>query len=395
MNTNMKRLAAAPIAITMALVPTLSGCGDDLGNPLDALCCSDFKIGADLSGVDWGLDGQANVDFGLAMQAIGDFSAVASAVVTDLGTACRSMAVDMGEDENAVNETDSAERAKSWCALAASAVASLKAEASLTITFQEPKCSFSASAQANCEASCTANVECEAELGDVSVRCEGGELSGKCEGTCSGKCEGSANLAVACEGTCEGSCEGECQGGCEADPSGANCTGECSGTCNGECKGSCTMEANAEVECSGSCDASCSVELKAPKCDAELTPPSAECSGSAECGGSCEASASAKAECTPPALTVEASGAVSLDIELKIAALKLHLPQILLIARARGELLVNNAQAVLSIAGNLDAALEGDATAVLCIVPAVVAIGDAVVNAEASLSASVSVVTEL
>ena len=386
MNTKMKwRMALSPLVLAAVASPAV-GCDEaGIGNPLDALCCSDFKVGADLTGVDWGLEGEANVKFGAGIQAIADFSGSATAVVSDVGSACQALAVDLGAAENAVTTTDPADRATQWCAQAVTQInAKVTANGSVTISFQPPQCSFSVSAQANCEAKCSANVMCEAELGNIEARCAPGKLSGKCSGACTGSCEGSANLAVSCNGKCEGTCEGTCMGG----PS----SGACAGVCDGTCRGTCEASADANVQCEGDCTGECDVEFVAPKCKAELTPPSADCQGSAECSGSCQASASAKAECKEPSVEIVAAG--NIDVQA-IAALKLHLPKILLVAEVRGALLLKNAEAVLELSGGLAGGASADATAALCLVPAAAAIGDAVVNIEASVTATTSVTSAL
>jgi hypothetical protein len=386
MNTKMKwRMALSPLLLAVVASP-VAGCDEaGLDNPLDSLCCSDFKVGADLTGVDWGLEGEANVKFGAGIQAIADFSGSASAVVTDVGSACQALAIDLGAEEGAVTATEPAARTKAWCDQAVAQInAKITGQGSVTISFQPPVCSFSVSAQASCEAKCTADVMCQAELGNIEARCEPGMLSGKCSAECSGRCEGSANLAVTCQGTCEGTCEGMCGG----MPSG----GSCAGVCDGTCRGTCQPMAGASVTCEGDCTGGCSVAVTAPKCKAELTPPSANCQGSAECSGSCQASASAKAECKEPSIEITATGGIDAQA---IAALKLHLPKIILVAEVRGQLLLDNAQVVAGFSGNLAAGASADATAALCLIPAGAAIVDAVANIDASVKGTLAVTGSL
>lgn len=394
MNRNKNwRLAAMPLALAGLALPAV-GC-DDAGLPgADTLCCTDFKVGADLSAADWGIEGAANLKFSAFMQASADFAGVTTAIVNDVASACQAMAVDMGADENGVTETDAAKRAEAWCTLAVTQInATFMVNGQLTIEIvaQPPSCQFSASAQANCEAKCSANVMCEAELGDVEARCDPGKISGKCEGQCTAKCEGSANLAVACEGACEGTCEGQCQGNCSATAAGGDCKGTCDGTCTGECRGSCTVDANANIDCNGDCTGGCMGTLTAPKCTAELTPPSAMCQGDAECSGSCKASASAKAECRPGSVEIRAVGGAMLDAKA-VASLKLNLPKILLIAQARGEALFTNATALASLTGSLVVdAPNLSLKAGLCALPAAEALATAGANLDASVTASASV----
>ena len=386
MNTKMKwRMALSPLLLAVVASP-VAGCDEaGLDNPLDALCCSDFKVGADLTGVDWGLEGEANVTFGAGIQAIADFSGSASAVVTDVGSACQALAIDLGAEEGAVTATEPAARTKAWCDLAVAQInAEIMGQGNVTISFQPPSCSFSVSAQASCEAKCTADVMCMAELGNIEARCDPAMLSGKCSAMCTGSCEGSANVAVSCNAQCDGTCEGMCNG----SPS----TGTCEGDCMGQCRGTCQAKVGAMGTCEGDCTGGCSVAVTAPKCKAELTPPSASCQGSAECSGSCQASASAKAECKEPSIEITASG--NIDAQA-IAALKLHLPKIILVAEVRGQLLLDNAQVVAGFSGNLAAGASADATAALCLIPAGAAIVDAVANIDASVTATLAVTGSL
>lgn len=384
------RLAAMPFALAGLALP-MASCGED---PLGTLCCNDFEVGADLTAVDWEIDGAASVTFSAFMQATADFAGVTTAIVNDVAGACQAMAIDMGADETEVTETDAAGRATHWCQLAVAGIqAEVTANGSVTIVAQPPSCQFSASAQANCEAKCSANVMCEAELGDVTARCDPGKISGKCEGQCTAKCEGSANLAVTCDGVCEGTCEGQCAGNCSAQTMGGECRGSCDAQCTGTCRGSCQADAMANVQCEGNCTGGCMGTLTAPKCTAELTPPSAMCQGNAECSGSCKASASAKAECTPGSVEIEVTGTIDAKV---IASLKLNLPKILMIAQARGQVLLDNAKAVVTLGANVSAsAPDLSAKAGLCVLPAAAAIATAVENLQASVNASASITTTL
>lgn len=390
MNKNMKwRFALMPVALAgLAIVP-LQGC-DKVTEAQQSLCCSEFVPGADLASVEWGLEGDVEVNYGAFMQAVSDFTGVANAMVTDVSNACQAIAVDLGSDPGEVTETKPDARAKAWCDLAIGKISA--ASASLKITFQPPSCTVNASVQATCEGKCTADASCKLTPAEIVARCDPGKLSGKCEGSCEAKCEGSANLAVACEGTCEGTCEGMCAGQC-SNMDGGECRGACTGgTCQGTCRGSCTMEAGASVTCDGQCTGGCMGEIKAPKCTAELKQsPKVECNAKAECNASCSASASAKAECREG--SIEISGDSNIDDI--IATLKVNLPKIILVAKARGELMLKNAEAVANARGGIEAGVGGSVKATACIVPAAAAIVQAVTNVEASLTASVDVMASV
>jgi hypothetical protein len=110
-----KKLIAMPFALAALTTPMFLASCDTVGNPLDALCCEDFKPGTNMLAVDWGLDASANLKFGATMQAVGDFSATAQGMINDLGVACRGMAIDMGALETAVVEPDPNQNAIAWC----------------------------------------------------------------------------------------------------------------------------------------------------------------------------------------------------------------------------------------------------------------------------------------
>ncbi len=410
---------------TILAVPVLGaqGCSSsDLTNPTDALCCKDFKVGADLTNVDWDIKGDGKVEFGAFMQASGDFTAAATATISDLTAACQTLAIDLGAKEDAVTESDPGLRANAWCAAVATQLQA-SGQGSIEVVAQAPSCTVSASVQGNCEAKCSANASCTVTPAQLAARCDGGSISGKCEGSCSGSCQGSANVAVTCEGSCSGTCEGSCSGECTGGLSGT-CSGKCDGTCNGKatgtaggaacsgtcegkcdvaftnpvckgscsgscagkCRGTCKADADVKLQCEGECSGSCDVELKAPKCSGTLKPPSAECQGSAECSGSCSASANAKAECTPGSLEIKAAGSLNVQAQ---ASLKANLPKILAIFQARGKLLVDTGTAVASLGVSVTGKAPGfSAKAALCVIPAVEAIAEAASNAASSFEAS-------
>jgi hypothetical protein len=377
MNTKrMWRFAVMPLALAGVAAIPFVGC-----NAADTLCCRDFVPGADLSTIDWGMQGDAEVSYGAFMQATADFTGTATAIVTDVANACQAIAVDLGAEPGEVKETQPDLRATAWCDLADTRLATAMANGSLTITYQPPSCTIAANVQASCEAKCSANVMCEITPAEIIARCDPGKLSGRCEANCTGTCEGSANLAVNCEGTCQGTCEGTCAGQCSNTVNG-ECRGSCDSTCTGQCRGSCAIDAQAQVQCNAECTGGCDIEVEAPKCKAELTPPKAECQGSAECSGSCKASASAKAECKEPSLEIEATGMITADV---VSTLKLNLPKLVSVFKARGALLVSNAQLVV----DAGLSLQVDGTkAVACLIPATDAIGQAAANIDASLAAS-------
>lgn len=385
MKKNMKwRYAMMPVALAGMVAIPLQGC-DEITEAQNSLCCSEFTPGADLATVQWGLQGDAEANYGAFMQAVSDFTGVANAMVVDVSNACQAIAVDLGSDPGEVTATTPDGRAQAWCDLAVAKITSVNAN--LKIAFQPPSCRVNASVQASCEGRCTVDASCTLTPAQIVARCEPGKLSGKCEAACTGKCEGSANLAVSCGAECEGTCEGQCMGTCAVKDANGDCRGACEGTCTGQCRGACGATGDVNVKCEGQCTGECSVEFKAPKCTVELDPPSAECNANADCNASCSASASARAECTEGSIVIEGDS----NFDDIIATLKVNLPKLILVAKARGELLVRNAEVIANASGSISGSIGGSVKATACLVPAAAAIAQAVTNAEASVSASISV----
>jgi modification target Cys-rich repeat protein len=386
MKSNMKwRLLAAPFALMILGIPVVA-C-DSLTGAADTICCKDFKIGTDLSAVDWEITGNNAPMFGAFMQATADFAGTATTAAADVGAACQAIAIDLGADPQSVKLTEQATRTAAWCDVAVKQINAVLGE-NVTVIAQPPSCSFNASVQSRCEAKCTVDETCAAELANVELRCDAGEISGKCRADCNGTCEGSANLAVQCDGICKGTCEGTCEGGSCSNPGQGNeCRGSCEGTCKGSCRGSCDIASGAKVTCTGDCTGGCSIAVTAPKCKGELKPPSAKCQGRAECAGSCRASANAKAECTEPSVVVKFSGTSTIDTDLAVASLQLNLPKIVAAARGKITLLAANADELL-MTTNLfvSNAKNLSVKAGLCALPA----GDALTHAGANLTATVT-----
>lgn len=438
MNLKSRLKPFTALAVTALAASTLAaGCSSD--NPLaaaqDGLCCNSFKLGADLSNVDFGLDGQVKGEFKAFAQAGLDLSAVADGALVDVSTACESIARDVGASAEDINEIDAstdspAKKLTAWCNLATATVkanfsATGKFKATASVDFQAPKCQASVSAQANCEAGCSVDGKCDVS---ADVKCEGGKLPTV---ECTGKCEATVDVPSV---SCTGGCTGKCTGGCTAEAGATvDCTGTCDGTCTvdgtangasgvkadgtceGKCSGTCTASANAAVTCEGTCGGSCEGTCEAKggsakfecngKCDVTAgTPP--KCEGSAEldcdvdvdCKANCSASVSAKAECTPPRVAVVLSASADLDVEAQanlkvaVASLEANLPKIVVVLRARGEAFAAGIAASVKAGGNLTANV-GDLSgeAVFCLPPIVSAIGSASANFKASLDGATSI----
>lgn len=384
--TNLSpRRAFVPVALTaLGLSMVAAGCGED--NPIAQaqadLCCSEFQVGATFTPATFKAEGTAGVKFTAAMQSVVDLQGALTATLDEIAGSCERMAVDLGVDPGAVTAATPRERATLWCTQFSTA---LRAQGAITVALQPAQCSVNISAQANCNASCTADVDCKITPGEIQASCTGGEVSFKCEGQCSGSCSGSANLAVACNGTCRGTCEGECAGG-------TNTNGRCEGTCNGQCRGTCELAASANVQCEGECSGGCTGTATAPKCSGSFTPPMGRCNADVDCNASCEASAQARAECTPPALVVTAAGNANARI---VASLETNLPQFFAAVEGRLKIVQRlSGDIVGNVSGALTASGPGlSVKAGACLVPAVAYLTGsfaAEVNAAVQASSTVS-----
>ncbi len=426
MNLKSRLKPFTAVAFTALTISTVvAGCSD-LKDAQDAACCKEFEAGADMTKVDFGVDASIKGTFSAFASAASDLSAVGTGSISDVTTACRNIALDLGADPPAEDTLDA------WCGAAKAAIsgsfgASGSLAGSVSVKFDPPKCSASLSAQANCQASCDAKVDCDVKLnppkctgGTLTVECSGeckasgsAELActGSCTGGCSGSCKASGGVKLDCKGKCDGTCSAGVAGGATAAGTGIQAVGRC----EGQCEGTCTLDADApKIECTGVCDGKCdatckgSAELKVKcdgECKGEATPLKCEggtleggCSADASCQGSCNASASAKAECTPPSISViaEAKGSLSAEGKLQyqtaIASLEANLPKILVVLKARGEAFTASVKgavdAGVTITGN--AKLLG-AKGAVCGLLIADTIGTASGNFAAALSAALNV----
>jgi hypothetical protein len=401
-----KRFLGSALFSAVVIPAVLQGCSSDGSNPL---CCTEFKVGATL---DANIGGSAQSQ--VAAQAVADFAGIASASIDDLTTACRGIATDLdapkADQDAAEANTDKNAKMKAWCSAAVKAIGSIKATAggSLKLEALPPKCEASVSAKANCQAKCDVSGKCDIKAnppkctgGKLEISCKGSctaeanasvSCTGSCSGECSGSCtaEGGVDCAGKCDGTCEakggaggsgvdaqGNCQGTCKGTCEVTAPGVTCTGSCKGECKGECKAS----AGASVQCDGKCDG----DFEPLKCEGGKL--EGGCQVDAKCDANCDASVSAKAQCTPPSVTLTISGAADVTAFGKLkATLEANLPLVFSIqARIKGM-----ADIAASFSGNINASVLGDLKAA-CIPPMVAAVGQAVTDVNDSVSATASI----
>jgi hypothetical protein len=422
------------LAVTSFAIASLTAGCNKVAEAQKGLCCSEFQVGADLSGVDFEIEGSIKGKYSALAQASADLGAVAAGAITDVSIACENIARDLGadtKDADAAAALSGSAKVTAMCKLATAQIdatfgASAAVKGTLSVDFQPPVCTASVSAQASCEGSCSGDVKCDAMA--TLPKCEGGKLSveckGSCEvtaesptisctGTCGGKCEGSckaeAGATVACDGACEGTCTADAAGGTAMNGIQAD------GSCKGKCEGKCTAKAGVMAECKGTCEGSCDAkceaspgvakvkcdgkcmgEFEAPKCEGGSA--KIECDADVDCKASCSSSASAKAECQPPSLNIAfaATGTVSAEAQAKIdvglASLKANLPNLLIVLKARGKAFSDGISATIDASGSVAASgpeLSTKATA--CLIPIGAAVESALGDFKASFEASVKV----
>jgi len=398
---------------------SVAACEED-GNPFSAVCCTEFKVGADLSSTDFGLEGEVRGQFLAFAQASSDLAATAAAALNDVQTACRNVAVELGASEEEIvraEQEPERERTTELCRLAVAQIkARVTARVELDVAFQPPVCEIAVQAKARCEAACSASGTCNVRVnppickgGRLEIVCKGectakGEARLYCEGSCTGNCEGTctAQGGVRCNGRCEGTCTAEGSATGQAFDAQGNCIGTCQGTCSatppgvrceGSCKGQCDATCRAEANATVTCDGQCSGDYEPLRCQGGTLEGGCKVEGS--CNANCEASATARAECRPPEVVVKARAAVDPELARYLKVLERNLPPLLVVLKARGQTFVDIAARVASSAGSTgSAAVSGrlGVRATACLFPIATTIGEAAVNAKVSVEASANVV---
>src|SRR6188768_2341977 len=114
MNLKNRLKPFTAVAFTALTISTLvAGCSD----LKDAACCKEFEAGADMSNVDFGVDASIKGTFSAFASAASDLSAVGTGSISDVTTACRNIALDLGAESDAVTATGTA-GLTGWCDLA-------------------------------------------------------------------------------------------------------------------------------------------------------------------------------------------------------------------------------------------------------------------------------------
>ena len=273
---------------TTTSIPTNAGSATKAAS---GAACPEWGSGKIIGGSFTG-DAELNGSIAAFMQASADIQRLADQSYANVTAACVKMGKDLGIPEAQLAPRDGDSATPPCNAVAAQIDAIIKANGSVKVTYQPPRCQMDANFKAQCEAECGLEVD----PGKVVAECEPAKLSGYCQGTCGGQCEG----------TCTGTCNGECS----AKDAEGRCVGECKGTCSGQC--------------SATCHAKCEGQWKAPRCEVEVEQSKVK----AECSANCEASANVRASCQAPKLVVDAQAQAEAMTKLK-ATLAANLPVLL------------------------------------------------------------------
>jgi len=331
------------------------GAGGLLGAIGGAACPELSGGGSALKGQFTGQAG-LNVKIGAFVQAAKDLVALSARMDAEVTSACQRMGADLGVAPAQMQATPNVAASTAACnAVAAEIGAALKGGVTLKAQFTPPKCEVNVAARASCEGQC----KVEVEPAQIVAKCDPGKLSGQCKGTCKGQCDG----------TCNGTCQGECT----AKDAQGKCTGQCKGTCQGSC--------------SATCHASCQGEWQAPKCEGSVTGPKVD----ADCKASCDASAKITAQCTKPALDLQASANAE-ALGKVLATLRANLPVLITAQFKIGKEIAGDLQTLVRIGGQLRGEIGGaGAKAVACVSAAATAVASASVSVNVSFKASASV----
>lgn len=344
------------VGLSLPLITTCTGVGAFA--PFSNAACPELGSSGALDAT-YSAEADVNAKVAAFVAAAGSLRELSMEMSATAAAACNEMAKDLDVDvPDSDEQTDPGSSVRAACGAVAAEmdeILSAGASAKVTVEAKPPKCRADAEAKARCSGKCKA----ELTPAQIVAQCEPGKLSGKCEGTCQGRCEGT--------------CSGECDGKCSAE--GAN--GECAGRCEGKCKGT----------CDATCHAECDGEWKAPRCEAELTPPKA----SADCKASCDAHASFKAQCESGKVSVKANTDVERVAKLA-ATLRANLPDLIRAQVGMGKRVLGDVETVVKLGAELPSAIgEAGAQAVACVAAGAQASAEASARIRVSVEASARV----
>ena len=348
-------LSRFPLAVVLlgGLGVIASACGE-LGQGLNTIggaACPELYNG-DAVRTRYAEAEQVNVKLRAFVQASKELAGIATQAESEAAEACTRMGRDLGvsPQQMAPREPGPGARAQAACGAVGAVIDQiLRSGLSVQVSATPPQCQANAQAYAQCSGTCQVDVD----PGEIVARCEPARLSGYCQGQCSGQCDG----------RCNGQCNGQC--------SQRDAQGRCVGQCSGQCEGS----------CDATCHARCNGSWQAPKCEGYVRPPHAD----AECDASCRAHASFSASCTPAVVNVHASQGAEMAARLA-ATLQANLPLLLHAQVALGRRVINDAEILVQVGGQLPRLVgQASAHAAAC----VAASSNASVQASASIKITV------
>jgi hypothetical protein len=331
---------------TIALMPIIVLGGTSCAAPLFA--------GAGTSGDRAQLQARCGGDFGASASAR-KLESFMSASVSFMGAAqdqhgilldaCQDIGRRLGVPEERLASPGGEPDLRIACAAASAALRAelqdlrVRAKLEVEVEATPPHCDISVDAYASCAAQCDARVD----PGQLEVRCEGGEIVGKCSGSCQGDCRVGDSWVSG-----QARCEGLCRGGC-------------------------------------------SVAFEQPHCTGTVRPPRVE----AECEAACNAKLDAEARCTPGEAHFAVRGAVESNLQERVARLRGAIEGAggaVLASRAKLERLIGSGKLMLRAADDVPRAVgEIGISAAACAAESAAGIINASASISVSFEASVSV----
>lgn len=347
----------APWKLLPLVTVAVLGCGELGGGRLGTFACPEMGSGVDALQASFSADARANGKVRAFVTASKDLVALSAHVEAEVADACRRMGADLGltPAQMAARDEPGGQASGACAAVSARIDAILRTGIMVQVAVTPPQCQANAQAEAQCSGSCSAEVD----PGQIVAHCDPARLSGHCQGTCTGRCDGR--------------CMGQCNGQCSAKDAQGRCVGQCNGTCQGSCD--------------ATCHASCQGQWQAPRCEGQVTPPSAD----AECNASCKAHANVNASCTAPTVQVRANQNAEMAQRL-VMTLQQNLPRLVYAEIALGKRLMGDVQVVGQVGGQLPRIVgNAGARALACVGAAADATASASVRLNVSVRASASV----
>jgi hypothetical protein len=392
-------LSRALVLVTGAvLYACTANTGSGVGSSNSALSCDDFRNSGT---IDASLDGNVKV----FLEATGELKNAAGDIRGSVKKACIAVATDLGAPDtwSAHGDDDASITSNDGSGACDAAAAKIKtimeahAEANFALVVTRGHCHEDFDQVRQCDQKCTTDESCSS--GDVTTRCEPGQVSVACQGKCKLKaeCEGTVDVRANCTGSCEGTCTGQCSGTCthpdgkkiDNDPS---CNGKCSATCTGTCQGACTITASEGLDCGANvrCKGECEGTVTAPTCETKCSPPS--CKVDTRCYDVCSTQVQAKTVCEPSRVTLLADVSVHADVQKLVTTVNANLSALIDVAETRGRVVADAGDKLAASAKVLLAAnLSLDAKSTACAVAGAEESAKAATNLAASANGGAAV----